>query len=248
MQAGLRRLQRARSEDERALLAACVYADLEALGASSDHRINLLAYALPKEVRTTYNVLAAGRALVADAVRHAISAQSPTDVQSLSRAAKTVRPNMRRACKRSLFDAKAPMEAISRLSPRDQTLVAREIERRVMLADAEAREDIDGKAGLHKLACSTLDDLDFAGRNDSITRRQLAKRSPVERRFIVREMVSNELDEMTGTPEALPSEGSVRQYVAAFRDFAKRYRAADARQTTRAKRNAALVGAEDAAR
>jgi hypothetical protein len=238
-------LRKVRSDDEKALFAACVYEDLTALGASSGHSINLLTYALRKEVRTAYSVLSAGRTLIAVAIRHVTSTESPAVVQPRSRADKTVRPDLRASCRRSLFNSKARVQALSRLNPRDQILIAREIEQRIRLADMEVCETIEDKAGLHKLSHQMLDDLDVLRPCEPVTRRQLGKRGAAERRQIVAEWISDKLDELTGTQDEPPPETTVREYVAALEAFAKRYRVSEAGKKSVGKRKARGIAAAE---
>ncbi|MDI4236809.1 hypothetical protein OZ411_28760 [Bradyrhizobium sp. Arg237L] len=235
VQTSLRRLHKVRSYDERALITASVDADLTALGARRYHVEDLLSHALRVSVRTAYTVLADGRALIADVLRHALPTQSLAVVQSLM--PRGAKPNLRQASRRSLFDFKACLEAISRLSAQDQTLIAREIERRVALADLEAREGLDDKEGLQKLSHSMLDDLDAVERNDATTRRQLAKRSAAERRAIVSEWVSDAVDGITDA-DVPPCEAAVQDYQAAFEKLLTQHRMKPKR-TKRTKRAAA---------
>jgi hypothetical protein len=224
-----------RSDDFRAILAAVAFADMLATpGISADHRINVLAVALRRSVRQARDVVKVGRALLDDLARHALPDAKAVSLSG-SQKGKRVRPNIRAAVKRSLHDSAISVEAISRLSPRDQATVAAAIERHVMLAELEAREDIDTKAGLHKLPCALLDDLGFAGRDDSITRRQLAKLRPVEQRFVVRELVIDKLDHLTEAKTL--AESAVAPYVGAFRAFAKSYRGASDSEIKAAKRS-----------
>jgi hypothetical protein len=234
-------LQKARSKDTRAIIAACAYGDMMEIPAiSAHHRLDLLSFCLSDDdggrcARTVFAVVKRGRLLVDDLARHALPATKAVSL-SIAQKGKRVRPNIRKAVHNSLHDSAVAVEAISRLSPKDQATVAAAIERHVMLAELEAREDIDAKAGLHKLPCAILDDLDFAKRNDSITRRQLAKLRPAEQRYYTREMAVNKLD---GPAEMQTlNESVVAEYVGAFRAFAKSYRSASDTEIRAAKRKA----------
>lgn len=244
---GMMRLSKTRSDDYRAIIAACVYADMMEIPAiPAYHRMDCLAYALRKSVRGAYDVVKFGRCLLSDIARHALPDLKPgslSDAQPKRGAIKRKLPNVRKAVKGSLHDSTVSIEAISRLSLRDQSAVAGAIERHVIVAELEAREDIDLKAGLRKFTPAVLDDLDFVERNDSVTRRQLAKLNSVEQRYSVREMVIDKLDEMTGATRSA-NEATVRQFVGAFRDLAKSFRSASDSQIKAAKRNAKRAAKE----
>lgn len=226
--------------DFRAIVAACAYADMVALGIESNRRINMIARNLPGEGGqrgasngTARRAIKVGALLLDELKRHAVPAvETPKASPSKCTVKTRVLPNIRAATKGSLHVSEVSISAIARLSAKDQLAVARAIERHVIDSELEAGEGIDAKAGLHKFTCAQLDMLDVAERNDTRTRRQLAKLGEHEKKLLVREMVTGKLDELSGER---PDESAVKQRAAAYRSFAKSDREATNMATRKAK-------------
>jgi hypothetical protein len=226
--------------DFRAIIAACAYADMVALGVDAKRRINMIARNLPGENGkrgasngTARRAINTGALLLDELRRHAV----PNVAMKVSPGKCTVKgrelPNIRKAVKGSLHTSEVSIAAIARLSARDQLAVARAIERHVIDSELAAGEGIDAKAGLHKFTCAQLDMLDLAERNDMLTRRQLAKLGEHEKKRLVREMLTGKLDELSGER---PDDSAVNQRASAYRSFVKSDRAAANMATRKVRR------------
>ena len=227
--------------DFRAIIAACAYADMVALGIDANRRINMIARNLPGEGGqrgasngTARRAIKTGALLLDELKRYAVPGVAASKVSTSKCTVKGRElPNIRKAVKGSLHTSEVSIAAIARLSPKDQLAVARAIERHVIDSELEAGEGIDAKAGLHKFTCAQLDMLDIAERNDRPTRRHLAKLREHEKKRVVREMVTGKLDELSGTQ---PDESAVKERANAYRSFAKFDREATSRATCKARR------------
>jgi hypothetical protein len=199
----LRQLEHTRAEDIRAAVVAVLDDTLASLHYPFTQRRDFIASRLGGCVETANKRVRRGHYVLTVAARMAAEQSDDTaESEPVDETPKRLKPDLRKATRNTMFDSDARRCAIASLSPEEQNAFVRLLERESVEGEIDAIDMADRASRITMLPHSFNRVLDDVGRSDDQSRRLLARMSPADRKALVADWVSEEIDAaISGTAE-----------------------------------------------
>jgi hypothetical protein len=195
----IRQLEHTLAEDIRAAIVASLDDSLAGLHYTFKQRRDWIAARLGVSVATANARVKRGQQVLALAAR--MAAERPDDVADsgpVAASPKCIKPDLRKATRNTPFDSDARRAAIASLSPDEQNAFVQLLERKSVEGEIDAIDKADRASRITMLPHAFNRVLDDVGRSDDQSRRLLARMSPEDRKALVAEWVSEDIDAAIG--------------------------------------------------